>query len=318
MGHIPLEIKNLEKSFGTGFLNLRKVKPVKGISFEVKGGEIFGLLGPNGAGKTTTLKMITGLIFPDAGTISIFGKSSLSASSRKRIGFLPENPWFYEYLTAREFLKMTGGIFSIPSSEIRKRTDSLLERLGIAHAADTQMRKFSKGMLQRAGLAQAIINNPDFIILDEPLSGLDPIGRKDVRQLIIDLKKEGKTILFSSHILSDVEDVCDSVAILNSGLIKQKGRLSDLTATSVGTVEIQTQGPEMKLPDFPEKFRDSIQIESTSRGTRIIFTEEKVNKNEILSFLIDAGQNIDRVFKHNRSLEDIFMETSSEPKQREN
>ncbi|MBN2723186.1 MAG: ABC transporter ATP-binding protein [Deltaproteobacteria bacterium] len=306
----PLVIENIEKSFQTGFLNLKKVKAVKGISLTIKRGEIFGLLGPNGAGKTTTLKMVTGLIFPDKGKISIFGKSSSKATARSEVGFLPENPWFYDYLTAREFLSMAGGIFSIPSDTVKKRSEELLEKLGIAHAADIPMRKYSKGMLQRAGLAQALINNPELIILDEPLSGLDPIGRRELREIILDLRKEGKTVVFSSHILADVEDICDSVAIIAKGKLRETGKLSELLLKGQSYFEIFATGVHNTISELCKSVDETVVVEKTISGTRIQVSTSEISNN-ILKKLVMENIEIKKFDSHKKSLEDLFMESSS-------
>lgn len=187
------------------------------INLSIAGGEVFGFLGPNGAGKTTTMKAILGLIRPDEGAVSIFGDSTLSNGTKEKIGFMPENTYLYKYLTGREFLRFNGKFFAISDSDLEARIEEILHKMGLETAGDKLLAKYSKGMLQRIGLGQAIINNPSVVFLDEPMSGLDPIGRKMVKDLILELKKKGTTVFFNTHILSDVESICDSFAIIHQG-----------------------------------------------------------------------------------------------------
>ncbi|MHB8055146.1 MAG: ABC transporter ATP-binding protein, partial [Candidatus Aminicenantales bacterium] len=226
MGNV-LELADVRKTFRSGFIPKKK-EVLKGVSFTVDTGEIFGYLGPNGAGKTSTLKCVLGLIFPDAGTISLFGRPPLDPRAKDKLGFLPENPYFYEYLSAREFLDFYAQLFRIPKEERAGRIDRLLKLVDMERAADVHLRKFSRGMLQRVGLAQALINDPEFVILDEPLGGLDPLGRKEIRDIILGLRDSGRTILFTSHILQDIEMICDHVAIIVGGRVLNQGRLADL------------------------------------------------------------------------------------------
>ena len=237
-----LEVTDLRKVYW-GHLRLRRTRVLNGLSLSVRRGEIYGLLGQNGAGKTTAIKIILGLIFPDSGSVRILGRKNTVAAVRQRIGFLPENPWFYEYLTGREFLDYCGRLFGFSAEERRQRIDGILERVGMAERADMQLRKFSKGMVQRIGLAQALINDPDVVILDEPMSGLDPIGRREFRDIILSLRERGKTVFFSSHILSDAEALCDRVAIVRDGVIGAEGRLEDLLRPTVRWWEVTFSGP---------------------------------------------------------------------------
>ena len=236
-----LEIKNLHKSFKSNFL-IKQFHILKGIDITVEKGEIYGFLGPNGAGKTTTMKCILDIIFPDSGEINIFGKPSNKAESRSKVGFLPEHPYFYDYLTPVELLKFTGMLFAIPKDRIRERSARLIELVGLKGKEDGKLRKYSKGMIQRAGLAQALIHDPDFVILDEPFSGLDPIGRKELRDIILSLREAGKTVFFSSHILQDMEMMVDRVGIILSGSIRKEGKLSDLVSDTVNYYEIAFTG----------------------------------------------------------------------------
>lgn len=222
-----LKIAGVSKVFKLGFIPKRTVA-LDDISLEVKKGEIFGLLGPNGAGKTTTIKCILSLIHPDSGTIELMGEPIPSPKAQARIGFLAENPYIYDFLSGREYLVFSASLHGMDAQTARKKADDLLAMFHLEEAAGRQLRKYSKGMLQRIGLAQALINDPEFLIMDEPMSGLDPVGRKEVRDLLLSLKQQGRTILFSSHILADAELLCDHVAILIGGRLQTIGRLQDL------------------------------------------------------------------------------------------
>lgn len=232
-----LDIKGLHKSFRSNFF-IKQYHILQGIDLTVEKGEIYGFLGPNGAGKTTTIKCILGIIFPDAGKITIFEKEAALIESRRSLGFLPEQPYFYDYLTPQELLMFTGMLFSMPKKTIIERTAELLELVGLTAKKDMKLKKFSKGMVQRVGLAQTLIHDPDFLILDEPFSGLDPIGRKELRDIILSLRHAGKTVFFSSHILQDMELMVDRVGIILNGQIKKEGKLSDLISHSVRYYEI--------------------------------------------------------------------------------
>ena len=224
---LVVQTEQLSKVFRVGFWG-KRVSAVDGLNMEVRRGEVFGFLGPNGAGKTTTLKMLMGLIYPTSGHARLFGQHLGDPQTKARLGFLPESPYFYDYLTSREFLGFYGHLFGLWGAVLDKRIDELLELVGMTHAKDLQLRKFSKGMLQRIGVAQALINDPELVVLDEPMSGLDPIGRKEVRDLILRLKDSGKTVLFSSHILHDAEVSCDRVAMILKGRLVACGRVTDL------------------------------------------------------------------------------------------
>ena len=222
-----VRVNALEKTFRIGFFR-KRVEAVRGVDFEVYRSEIFGLLGPNGAGKTTTLKMLLGLIFPDGGTMELFGDTSRPLEAMARVGYMPENPYVYQYLKPLEFLDLCGRLVGFEASRRRDASRRMLERVGLAHAADRPIGKFSKGMMQRIGIAQALLHEPELLILDEPMSGLDPIGRKEVRELIEEQRDRGTTILFTSHILSDVERLCDRVGIMLEGKMSHYGVLNEL------------------------------------------------------------------------------------------
>jgi ABC-2 type transport system ATP-binding protein len=233
-----IEIQDLFKTFYLGFLR-KRIDAVRGVGFSVSTGDIFGLLGPHGAGKTTLIKCMMGLIKPSKGSIRIFGHDGRRSSARKDLGYLPENPYFHEYLKPKELLEFYGRLNKMPRLEIKRSCDELIEKVGLKDAVKRPLRKFSKGMLQRIGLAQALLSKPKLLVLDEPMSGLDPIGRKFVADLIRELNAEGTTIMFSSHILSDVERLCHRVVILNKGLKVAEGRLKDLLKGEAGTETLE-------------------------------------------------------------------------------
>ena len=242
-----VEIENLTKDYEAGFWRKRKVRELDGLSLSVERGEIFGFLGANGAGKTTTLKLLMRLIYPTTGNARILGHDISDFSMHSRIGYLPENPYFYDYLTAREFLEYCAELFGCSRSERRQLAEQLLNRVHLDEKSwNTQLRKFSKGMLQRVGLAQALVNDPEVVFLDEPMSGLDPVGRREVRDLIASLRTQGKTVFMCSHILSDIEVLCDSVAILKRGRLAHAGSLEELRAGEANTVEIIATGADYR------------------------------------------------------------------------
>ena len=232
----------LTKDFTAGFWRPRPRRALDALTFDVKPGEIFGLLGPNGAGKTTTLKLLLQLLFPTSGRAELLGRPAGDVEARRRLGYLPEHPYFYDYLTAEELLEYFGRLFDLDPASRRRRASTMLDEVGIGAERRLPLRKFSKGMLQRVGLAQAMLNEPELLILDEPMSGLDPIGRRDVRNLIARLHGEGRTILFSSHILSDAESLCSRIAILANGRLAASGPLRELLSEHVRGWEILARG----------------------------------------------------------------------------
>ncbi len=238
MASTAIEIDGLTKDYALGFWRKRMRRSLDSLSLGVEDGEIFGFLGPNGAGKTTTLKLLMGLIFPTAGTARIRGKSIDDVTMHREIGYLPEQPYFYDYLTARELLDYYARFFGFAAADRRERVARFLDRVGLTAAADIQLRKFSKGMLQRAGIAQAILHDPKVVFLDEPMSGLDPIGRREVRDIILDLKNHGCTVFFSTHILSDAEMLCDRVAVLVDGKLRGVGTPGEIVSMGVSAMEI--------------------------------------------------------------------------------
>jgi ABC-2 type transport system ATP-binding protein len=297
---LALNIENLHKSFPLGFM-LKKKKILKGISLSVNEGEIFGYLGPNGAGKTTTIKCILGLIFPDQGKIELFGHSHLSLQAKAQTGFLPENPYFYDHLTASEFLYFYSQLFSIKKNEREEKIKGLLRIVGLEQSADLKLRKFSRGMLQRIGLAQSLLNDPSLVLLDEPLGGLDPIGRKEIRDIIVELKQEGKTVFLSSHILQDIEMICDRVAIIVNGEVVNQGTLKDLISEKILFTEIELSGVEEKeLKNLGESL--------TEKGGRIllkVFEEDNVEK--ILELVKSQKGKVHSLIPRTETLEDLFV-----------
>jgi len=306
-----VEINNLTKDYEVGFLRKRKVRALDGLSLSIEGGQIFGFLGANGAGKTTTLKILMRLIFPTAGSASILGHDIENISVHQRIGYLPENPYFYDYLTAREFLDYCAQLFGLEVSERKKRTADLLARVGLDEKRwNTQLRKFSKGMLQRVGLAQSIINDPEIVFLDEPMSGLDPIGRREVRDLIASLRQEGKTVFMCSHILSDIEILCDRVAILRGGKLSQVGRLDELQQHSQGAsrVEVIVSGTTREALSTTLPTQATFAISETAGGLRIEVPDE-THVDSVLAALRQAGGSLVSVQSVKQSLEELFIQS---------
>ncbi len=296
-----LEIKNLHKSFKSDFF-IKKFHILKGINLSVEKGEIYGFLGPNGAGKTTTMKCVLGIIFPDSGEITISGLSYKDSGSRGNLGFLPEHPYFYDYLTPRELLAFTGKLFSMSGAEIRERSTKLLKLVGLGEKGNVKLRKFSKGMIQRVGLAQSLIHDPELLILDEPFSGLDPIGRKELRDIILSLKEGGKTIFFSSHILQDMEMMVDRVGIILGGEIRREGQLTDLISHSVRFYEVVFSGVQPdKIPElgFPAVQRNN---------EYLIKLEDHDQVDRVLPVILNNNGSVVSVTPVKRTLEDIFLE----------
>jgi ABC-2 type transport system ATP-binding protein len=296
-----LRIENLYKAFRGGFIPRRK-EILRGVSLSVDPGEIFGYLGPNGAGKTTTLKCVLGLIFPDRGRIEIFGRPHLSLQGKERLGYLPENPYFYDHLTGREFLDFYGRLFRLKKKEREEKIKSLLRLVGMERARDLQLRKFSRGMLQRIGLAQALINDPEILFLDEPLGGLDPLGRKEIRDIILELRREGKTVFLCSHILQDIEMICDRVAIIVSGKVISQGALQDLISERILFTEVTLSGLGFdELIGLGEPL--------WARGEKIflkVLHEENIDK--LLALVREKKGRIHSLVPRTETLEDIFVE----------
>ncbi len=299
-----IDVRGLEKTFQVGFFERKRVAAVKGVSFDVRRGEIFGFLGPNGAGKTTTIKMLTGLIAPSGGEAFLFGKPVPTPASRERLGFLPENPYVYPYLTPREFVELSGKLSGLRGKALRSRTMQVLEHVKIAYAADRQVRRLSKGMLQRTGIAAALVADPEMLILDEPMSGLDPVGRKEVKDLMFAERDRGRTIFFSTHILGDVEAMCDRVAILREGRVVVSGALRSLLRGDVIRTEVTLANVSADL--------ESALVEKGFVVRRrpdlvVIDVEGEGRVGEVLRAALDAGAQVVEVTPKRETLEDLFL-----------
>jgi len=294
-----IEIEHLSKEYPYGFLNLKKKKSLEDLSMQVESGEIFGFLGPNGAGKSTTIKLLMRLIFPDGGSARILGKSIDDVSMHQDTGYLPEQPYFYDYLTAAELLDYFARFHGLSESDRRARVEAMLRKVGLETAGKMQLRKYSKGMLQRVGLAQAILHNPQVVILDEPMSGLDPLGRREVRDIILALKKEGRTVLFSTHILSDAEMLCDRVGVIVGGKLRGVGTPEEM-------VGIKTQGMEI-LFEVAEGKNLPLLANATRTGERYRVQTPEDELYGAIEQLRVAGARILSVTQIKPTLEEFFM-----------
>jgi ABC-2 type transport system ATP-binding protein len=312
-----IEVRDLRKIYRTPFRR-RKSQALGGVSFEVGQGEIFGFLGPNGAGKTTTIRVLMGLIAATAGSARIFGHPVPSREARLRLGFLPEQPYFYDYLTVGELLDLVGRLFGLDRATRARRAGELIERVGLARARDQSLKRFSKGMLQRAGLAQALMNDPDLVVLDEPMSGLDPIGRKEVRDLIVELRERGKTVFFSSHILTDVEAVADRVAIVARGEIRAQGVPAELVKrTLLGTDLV------LRLPENGDAAVAAVTVALGPRakavrragGEIILALDPDDDIDDTLAAARAAGAKVVAVTPRHETLEDLFLRQINAPAQ---
>ncbi len=301
---LVVKTEGLTKEFRTGFWRTR-VRVLHDLNLEVRQGEIFGYLGPNGAGKTTTMNLLMGLIYPTAGRAWILGRDVSDVAVKAAVGFLPENPYFYTYLTGWEFLNFYGQLFSIPHGERRRRIEELLHLVGLSDAGKLQLRKYSKGMLQRIGLAQALINDPQAVFLDEPMSGLDPVGRKEVRDLILSLKAKGKTVFFSSHIIPDVEMICDRVGIIVNGRLIRVGPLEELLGSELESIEISASGLDDAA--MVEMAQWSVRP-PVHRGEKVFFavgTEKEAM--QVVERLLKMGALIHAILPHRLTLEEHFL-----------
>ncbi len=297
-----IEILGLEKTYSVGFWRKKPKYALRPLNLTIQEVEIFGFLGPNGAGKTTTLKLLMGLIFPTAGSARILGMEVDDPLMKAQIGFLPEQPYFYDYLTARELLDYYGQLSGVDPKQRSRQVNEVLQRVGLPDAGAVQLRKFSKGMLQRVGIAQAILHHPKVVFLDEPMSGLDPMGRREVRALMEQLKLEGKTVFFSTHILSDAEALCDRVAIINQGELQGVGAVADLTSGVHGKVELVWQGPAV-----PAALRAlGAECHVTGETVRAILSE--ANQDAAIEALRRERLRLVSVTPVRTSLEDYFMQ----------
>ncbi|HIK56081.1 MAG TPA: ABC transporter ATP-binding protein [Synechococcales cyanobacterium M55_K2018_004] len=298
---IVVQTHNLRKVYRTGFWLNQKIVSLQGCSLEVFQGETFGLLGQNGAGKTTLLKALLSIVRPTSGSGTLLGRPLGDRSIKQRVGYLPENPYFYDYLTGWEFLQYTAGLFQIPPDTQRKRIPELLDMVGLAQASarKKQLRQYSKGMLQRIGMAQALINDPEVVFLDEPMSGLDPLGRFQIREIILSLKAQGKTIFFNSHILSDVETICDRVAILARGEILCIGSLDELLGTAT-LYQVKVQGGSR---DVLQQWMSDLELQDGLWRGHL-----KGNPQDFLASLRLMNANLVSMDMARTSLEDFFVQ----------
>lgn len=303
-----LSVSDLSKTYHTGLFGNRSVEALDEVSLKVPQGEIFGLLGPNGAGKTTLVKILLSLVHPTAGTAELFGQPAKSPAARERIGFLPENHRFPDFLTAKQTLRVYGQLADVTSAERTERIPSLLDQVGLSDRAETKVSTFSKGMLQRLGLAQALLNEPDLLFLDEPTAGVDPVGRRAIRDLVLDLSEAGTTIFLNSHLLSEVEKVCTQIAILRDGQLVRKGTIEELTAVERIYDIVSTQIPdavieESELASSPEE----PPAEPSLRCYRFQ-AEDRSALNTLIDRLRAKGVDIESITPLRRSLEDYFID----------
>jgi ABC-2 type transport system ATP-binding protein len=308
LADVLISVDQLRKEFRQGFF-MRRVVAVKRVSFEVERGDIFGFLGPNGAGKTTTIKILTGLIKPSGGSARLFGEQVPSATTRARLGFLPESPYIYPYLTPLEFVELSGRLSGMKSRVVRQRARQVLDQVGIGYAAERRVGRLSKGMLQRTGLAAALVADPELLILDEPMSGLDPVGRKEVRDLILDERKKGRTIFFSTHILSDVETMCDRVTILRRGEVVVSGRLAELLKREVRRIDVTLAAASEELLSSFEAEKHAIR----RVGERVtVEVEGEALLSGVLERALRAGARVVEVAPRHESLEELFVREAIE------
>ena len=309
-----IESNNLTKEYRIGFWR-RKVRILSGLNLVVHQGEIFGYLGPNGAGKTTTLKLLMGLVRPTSGEARVLGEGLSDVATKRQVGFLPEQPYFYEYLTGRELLNYYGQLVGLHRSDRAERAEQLAHQLQIASALDLPLRKYSKGMLQRIGLVQALLQDPKLLLLDEPMSGLDPIGRREVRDLLLRLKEEGKTVFFSSHVIPDMEMVCDRVGILVGGRLVAQGPLDEMLETRVASIDVTvSQIP----PEVAQELDHLFMTRPVTKGERLLLTVKDENAlAALLPRLLEHKAVIHAIAPHRESLEEYFIRhVSPEPSRR--
>ncbi len=305
-----IRIEDLTKDYAIGFWRRRPYRALDRLTLDIAEGEVFGFLGPNGAGKTTTLKLLMQLIYPTSGRAEILGRPVGDMASRQRIGYLPENPSFYDYLTAEELLGYFGQLFGYGAAERRKRVSTLLDQVGIGAERRLQLRKFSKGMIQRVGIAQALLNDPEVIFLDEPMSGLDPLGRRDVRSLILELRDQGRTVFFSSHILADAEALCRRVAVVAGGRLAASGTLTDILAFQIRGWElvVSNVSPDVLVRVTPAVRRAT----EISPGRYALELSLDQGPERVLGDLIAAGAALVSLNPLRDTLEDFFMQRVAE------
>jgi ABC-2 type transport system ATP-binding protein len=309
-----IEIENLSKDYEVGFWKKKKVRALDCLNLQVEGGQIFGFLGGNGAGKTTTIKILMSLIFPSEGNAKILGRDISDVKMHASIGYCPENPYFYDYLTARELMNYFGELFGLDSATRRRKSEELLTKVGLDEKDwNKQLRKFSKGMLQRVGLAQSLINEPEIVFLDEPMSGLDPIGRREIRELIAELREQGKTVFMSTHILSDIEALCDNVAILRKGKLAATGKLDDLLMQSGERQSFEITVKGVLKENLQNQITDifGAAVYSKPNGANIHVTEE-TDIDRVLQIIRNSGGKLVSIQPVKQSLEELFVKETVE------
>jgi ABC-2 type transport system ATP-binding protein len=308
-----VEIDGLSKDYETGFLRKKKVRALDNLTLSVRPGQIFGFLGGNGAGKTTTIKLLMRLMFPTEGTAKILGRDISDVSMHNRIGYCPENPYFYDYLTAKELMDYFGRLFGYDAATRKAKSESLLTSVGLTPPEwRRQLRKYSKGMLQRVGIAQALINDPEIVFFDEPMSGLDPVGRREIRELIAGLREKGVTVFMSTHILSDIEAMCDEVAILRGGRLAASGNLNDLLAKEGEhrSLEISVNGVSAEAIGEQIEFIAGAHITATATGAVIEVIDES-DVEAVLKVVREAHGHLISVEPVKQSLEELFVREAS-------
>jgi ABC-2 type transport system ATP-binding protein len=306
MRDVILRLENVTKVFEVG-LRRKRVRAVDDLTLTVNEGEVFGFVGPNGAGKTTTIKMLMGLIFPTSGQAFVFDAPIPSQAAKSRIGYLPEHPAWYEFLTGAEALRFFAELAGVAPADRRRRCAELLGLVGLADAADRQLRKYSKGMQQRLGIAQALVGDPDLVVLDEPMSGLDPLGRKEMRDLMLELKRRGKTVFFSTHILPDVETLCDRVGVILGGRLRDVGRIDDLLAANVRAVELTATVPPAACGALS---RGKVLSAEADRVTATF--DDPAAADEAVAAVVRGGGRVISLTSHRETLEDFFVRRLAE------
>jgi ABC-2 type transport system ATP-binding protein len=306
----PIELQALSKTYRLGFLMNRKIRALDSLDMIIEPGQVYGLLGPNGAGKSTTIKIVMNLVQASSGTARLFGRPPADTEVRRKVGFVPENPAPYEYLTGREFVQLAADLGGVPRNEVRARTIEVLESVGMARAADLQIRRYSKGMIQRIALAQAVVHRPPLLILDEPTSGLDPVGRRMVRDFIFAERKRGATVLFCTHIIPDVEALCDRVAVLVNGRRVREGKVADLLRASIPQMELILEGLSEKQVRGLGRTLDEVQ----PLDTRLVVRCRDAEAQQLVAQVVQAGGRLLSLQPARFTLEDLFLQALSESK----
>ena len=309
LADLAIDVHDLKKTYRTPFAR-KKVEALRGVTFSVERGHIFGFVGPNGAGKTTTIRTLMGLIRPTGGTAKLLGEPLPSRTARAKIGFLPESPYFYDYLDVAELCDLAGRLFGLAPALRKRRADELIEKVGLTRARGQSLKKFSKGMLQRAGLAQALMNDPELVVLDEPMSGLDPIGRKEVRDLILELRDAGKTVFFSTHILSDVEAITDRVAIIARGQLQAHGTPAELVSKTLQGVDVTVR---LTAPDAAALTEGAARVRRV--GDELSLTlDAATDVDAWIARAHAAGARVIEITPRHETLEDLFVREVAEAK----